>query len=75
MAIPGDIVRVSDRALIVVDVTADDELGDAIAVLRSDEDLDLLEPVAAIAADLEVIGHLEHLDGWVEDNPGIWSQV
>jgi hypothetical protein len=75
VAIPGDIVRFGGRELIVVDVTDDDELGVAIAVLRSDEDLDLLEPLAAVAADLEVIGHLEHLGGWVEDSPGIWSQV
>jgi hypothetical protein len=66
----GDIVRYGDRDLVVVDVTGDIP---PVAVLRTDEDVDLRDPVSAPADQLTVVGHLEHLDGWVEDDPGIWS--
>jgi hypothetical protein len=66
----GDIVRYDDREWVVVDVTSDEQ---PVAVLRTDEDVDLLDPRAAPADWLRVVGHLEHLDGWVEDDPGIWS--
>jgi hypothetical protein len=68
----GDIVHHGDRDLVVVDVTGDEP---PMAVLREPDDLDLLDPVAVPADQLEAVGHLEHLDGWVEDSPGIWSQV
>ena len=65
----GDIVRYQDQDWVVVDLAGDDP---PMAVLRADDDLDLMRPVATPAADLVAVGHLEHLDGWVEDDPGIW---
>jgi hypothetical protein len=67
--LPGDIVVWNDQARVVVDVTADEE---PMAVLRLPEDVDLLEPVCVYADRLTATGHL-HLDGWVEDSPGIWT--
>jgi hypothetical protein len=69
---PGDIVRYQDKDWVVVDVTGD---GPPMAVLRAPDDVDLLDPVAVSTDRLEVVGHLEQLNGWVEDSPGIWSQV
>jgi hypothetical protein len=66
----GDIVRYDAREWVVVDVA---EEIPPVAVLRADDDLDLERPVAVMAAALEVTGHLQHLDGWSEDSPGIWS--
>ncbi len=72
MTIPGDIVRYGDRDWIVVDVVDEQP---PMMVLRTDDDPNLLRPLAVMAAAVGVIGHLEHLDGWVEDSPGIWSQT
>ncbi|MGH9252646.1 MAG: hypothetical protein ACRD0W_24490 [Acidimicrobiales bacterium] len=72
MPVPGDIVRHVNHVYVVVDVTGDEP---PMAVLRADDDLDLLRPLAAAADGLQVVGHLERLDGWVEDPPGIWSQT
>ena len=66
----GDIVRYQDHDWVVVDVAGDDP---AMAVLRTDDDVELMHPVAVPAVGLVAVGHLEHLDGWVEDDPGIWS--
>jgi hypothetical protein len=68
--LPGDIVTWNDQDRIVVDVTADEQ---PMAVLRLPEDVDLLEPLCVYADRLTATGHLQHLDGWVEDSPGIWS--
>jgi hypothetical protein len=70
MAIPGDIVRHENVDRVVVDVT-----DDGIAVLRASDDLELLNPIVAPADSLEVIGHLDFLDGWVELAPGEWEQT
>jgi hypothetical protein len=72
MIIAGDIVRYDAREWIVVDAV--DEVP-PLLVLRTDDDPDLLEPVAVMAAAVEVTGHLQHVDGWVEDSPGIWSMM
>lgn len=69
----GDIVQHNNTAHVVVDVV--DECGFTMAVLRMPDDFALMHPVAVLADDLEVIGHLEFLSGWVEDAPGIWRQV
>jgi hypothetical protein len=65
----GDIVRYQDQDWVVVDLAGDDP---PMAVLRADDDLDLMRPVAVLAEGLVAAGHLEHLDGWAEDDPGIW---
>jgi hypothetical protein len=70
MAIPGDLVLHDSQDLVVVDVT-----DDGIAVLRRQDDHDLMDPVVAEAASLNVTGHLSALDGWVEDAPGEWRQA
>ncbi|MGH6691349.1 MAG: hypothetical protein ACREF4_11815 [Gammaproteobacteria bacterium] len=70
--ISGDIVRYGANDWIVVDLVDEQP---PMVVLRTDDDPDLLRPLAVMAAAVEVRGHLEHLDGWVEDSPGIWSQT
>jgi hypothetical protein len=72
MVISGDIVPYRGQERIVVDV-ATDEAG-AWAILREPDDLELRRPVAVPADSLEATGHLDHLDGWVEDEPGVWRQ-
>lgn len=69
MAIAGDRVLHEAQELIVVDIT-----GDGFAVLRRPDDMELLEPVAAEAASLQVIGHVQFIEGWVELAPGEWEQ-
>lgn len=69
MTKPGDIVRHEDQDWVVVDVTED-----GFAVLRSSDDLELLAPTVVPADAPEVIGHLDGLDGWVEDEPGQWRK-
>jgi hypothetical protein len=68
-AVPGDIVRHDNEDHIVVDVT-----GDGFAVLRRADDVELLAPVVVEAASLEIVGHLDGLNGWIEDSPGEWRQ-
>lgn len=70
--LPGDIVVWNDQNRVVVDVTGDEQ---PMAVLRLPDDIELLEPLCVYADRLTAVGHLEHLDGWVEDDPGIWSVV
>ncbi|MGH6690834.1 MAG: hypothetical protein ACREF4_09175 [Gammaproteobacteria bacterium] len=70
VVIPGDLVHYQGRKLVVVDVT-----GDGYAGLRDPADVELLNPLAAPVGDVEVVGHLDHLDGWVEESPGVWRQT
>lgn len=67
--IPGDIVRRDDDERVVVDVT-----DDGLAVLRHRDDLDLQDPTVAEASTLEVVGHLDSLEGWTEHSPGVWEK-
>jgi hypothetical protein len=64
---PGDIL---DSGEVVVDVT-----GDNLAVLREFDDPEGGRLRAAPVDQLTVTGHLEHLDGWVEDSPGVWRKT
>lgn len=68
--VAGDIVHHDNTERVVVDVT-----DDGIAVLRRQDDPELTEPTAALAADLEVVGHLRSVDGWVELDHGVWEQL
>jgi hypothetical protein len=70
--LPGDIVLWNDQDRIVVDVTTDEQ---PMAVLRKPDDVELLEPLCVYADRLTATGHLQHVDGWVEDSPGIWGRV
>jgi hypothetical protein len=45
------------------------------AVLRKEDDLDGLELTVAPVSEVKVIGHLNHIPGWVEESPGVWSQT
>lgn len=70
LPIAGDIVHLGDGERVVVDVT-----DDGFAVLRTREDIELADPVVAPATDLEIIGHLDRLEGWTEETPGDWSKA
>ena len=67
--IPGDIVRHGEVERIVVDIT-----GDGLAVLRDEHDLELEHPVVEPVAELEVVGHVDSVEGWTENAPGEWSK-
>jgi hypothetical protein len=69
MALPGDKVLHDSQEMAVVDVT-----DDGYAVLRRLDDLELIDPVVA-QEPLQVVGHLESVDGWVETAPGEWEQA
>jgi hypothetical protein len=69
-AVPGDIVRHNTNERVVVDVT-----DDGFAVLRRQDDPHLNEPTVALVGELEVVGHVRLVDGWVELGHGIWEQV
>ena len=49
--------------------------GDGFVMFCTDDDVDLFRPVAVPAVGLAAVGHLEHLDGWAEDDPGIWRLI
>jgi hypothetical protein len=60
----------TNETWVVVDIT-----GDGLAVLRTQQDVDLHEPVAVPVIELELVGHLEHLDGWIEESHGVWRKI
>lgn len=70
MVIPGDIVNRGGGDLVVVDVD-----GDGVAVLRRPEDTEGLDLTGVDAEQLTAIGHLDSLDGWVEEEPGMWRKL
>jgi hypothetical protein len=59
-----------DGTWVVVDIT-----GDGLAVLRRPEDIESGELVAVLVIELELVGHLEHLDGWIEESHGVWRKI
>jgi hypothetical protein len=69
-AVSGDIVRDGEDERVVVDVTED-----GWAVLRAKDDLELEEPAAKLVDELEVVGHLDGLDGWTETEHGVWEKT
>lgn len=69
-AMPGDIIRHVGEEKVVVDVTDEAE---SWVVLRDRDDPDG-DLTAAPADALEVVGHVESVPGWVEDEPGVWRQ-
>lgn len=75
VAIPGDIVAVDsgETELIVVDVVHQDDV--ELLVTRAPDDLELETPMVTPANEVQVIGHVESVPGWVEDTPGQWRQA
>lgn len=63
----GDIVRLGDRDMVVVDVTGGEP---PMAVLRTDDDPDGESTWAPLDA-VELRWH--PTGGWVNDNPWIWG--
>ena len=74
---PEDVITLarSREWVVVHTVPADPPYGGPLAGLRAPDDESSEHPVAVPFEDLEVRGHLDSLEGWVEDSPRIWSQT
>lgn len=70
MVISGDKVRHGADVRVAVDVTPD-----GFVVMRDEADLDGLDLTAATVDEVEVVGHVEAVPGWVEDAPGEWRRA
>ena len=70
MVISGDKVRHNGAERVAVDVTPD-----GFVVMRDEADLDGLDLTAATVDEVEVVGHVEAVPGWVEDAPGEWRRA
>jgi hypothetical protein len=46
-----------------------------LAGLRAPDDIESLLPAAVPFEYVHKVGHLDRLDGWDEDSPGIWSST
>lgn len=74
MVVPGDIVHHDGLERVVVDVVTD-ELG-TTAVLRAADDIEGDDLAAAPVEQLTIVGHVDSVRGWVEDQPGsgVWRR-